>query len=47
VKCAALELVRSPQLALVLSLPEDQITPAMVRDATEAAAPGVRDACAG
>ena len=45
VKCAALEFVRSPQLALVLARPEADISAADVRDAISAAGPAVRTAC--
>jgi hypothetical protein len=45
VRCAALEFVRSPQLSVVLALPEADVTPAQVRDAISAAAPAVRTAC--
>jgi hypothetical protein len=44
-KCAALELVRSPQLAPLLALPEDQISADAVRSAISAAAPAVRETC--
>ncbi|MGZ4711957.1 MAG: hypothetical protein ACXV9S_03245 [Acidimicrobiia bacterium] len=44
-RCAALELVRSPQLTVLLSLPEDQVTSKQVQQAVEDAAPAVRDAC--
>ena len=45
VRCAALELVRSPQLSVVLALPEADVSAAQARDAISAAAPAVRSAC--
>jgi len=45
VRCAALEFVRSPQLSVVLALPEADVSATQVRDAISAAAPAVRSAC--
>jgi hypothetical protein len=44
-KCAALGFVRSPQLELILSQPENSITAEAVRNAIKNAAPAVRQAC--